>query len=107
MVTIVAGESDVRAVRDALAGAATVATPAEWEPAAPVIIWLDGLAPSEIQHLEALIAKTGSRPIGVLGARWDGFATIPLAAHCRGVVSGFGYAGLRAAITTLQESPAR
>ncbi len=107
MITIIAGDAQVQAVRDAIAGGARVVPPAEWQGRGSAVIWLDELTPSEVRRLQTLLTETMSRPIGVLGARWDGFVAIPLAAHCRGVISGFGLAGLHTALATLRETSAR
>jgi 3-dehydroquinate dehydratase len=36
--------------------------------------------------------------------KWDGFSPSPLSAACRGVIAGFGEAGLAAAVRFLEDS---
>lgn len=65
---------------------------------AGVIIVLDSLATEEVAALEPVLAGSVERRcIAVLCGRWDGFAPLPLVAACRGIISGFGAAGIAAA----------
>lgn len=95
---VVAAASQLDAIRDV----AHDAVAPEGIPAAvPLVVWLDGLSKDDMAMLEeALPGHPGS--VCVLGAKWDGFEEIPLAAGCRGIISGFGPAGIAAALTLFE-----
>jgi hypothetical protein len=95
---IISGESARAAVERCFQREATIAGPSDYVPGSLAIIWLDELTPSEAQVLARTIANAEPRPIAVRGERWDGFEPIPLAGHCRGIISGFGIVGLQAAL---------
>ena len=61
----------------------------------------DGLAEKDALGLAALIRELGRTAIEVRGEPWDGVSASPLSAACRGVISGFGLAGVRAAAALL------
>lgn len=65
----------------------------------PAVIFSDGLLDSgSAEAVAAAIRASGRSVIEVRGQRWDGETASPISAVCRGVVSGFGAAGLLAAI---------
>lgn len=100
-ITIVCGEAALADIRtQSLPGVEVVPVDA-YAPGGPAVVWLDGLSADEVAALSGKLATAKPRPIAVLGAKWDGFEPVPLAAHCRGVISGFGLGGLNAAIETL------
>lgn len=68
------------------------------EPVGPCVIVTDGLhADMEAAVAGAVRARAGAS-IEVRSARWDGETASPVSAACRGVISGFGSAGLLAAV---------
>lgn len=66
----------------------------------PAVLWSDGLAADDAELVEAIRAR-GAPVIELRSQRWDGFTASPLSAACRGVISGFGANGLRAAVRVL------
>lgn len=77
--------------------AVDASTPATVEDGAVIV--LDALNVDEIATLEKLLLAAGERRcIAVLARKWDGFEPVPLAAACRGIISGFGVAGVTAAL---------
>lgn len=69
-----------------------------------IVVVLDGLEEGEVTSLEEMLGDTAERrSIVVLLGRWDGFAAVPLAAVCRGIISGFGVAGVAAALRQFDE----
>lgn len=67
----------------------------------PAVISTDGLAPEDLPSLAAAIAAHPASCIEVRAAAWDGESGSPVAAACRGVISGFGTDGVRRAIELL------
>jgi 3-dehydroquinate dehydratase len=67
----------------------------------PAVVCTDGLAPEDLPALAAAIAAHPASCIEVRSAAWDGEATSPVSAACRGVISGFGPHGLRRAVELL------
>lgn len=100
-ITVVAAASQVEQLRRATQGSATVVACDAWQPTDMSVVWVDGLSATELEQLGAVLVSTGMRPVVVLGARWAGFEPVPLAPLARGVISGFGVAGVHAAISTL------
>ena len=106
-VKIVAGADAAESLRESFGESLEVVQPGDLPPEGPWLLWLDGLRESEMTTLNKQVEIAQERPIAVLGARWDGFAPIPLAALCRGVISGFGAAGVKAAVAAIErEVPA-
>ncbi len=66
------------------------------------VLCSDGLPRPDADALAVLIRELGRTVIEVRGERWDGASPSPLSAACRGVISGFGLAGVRAAVALLQ-----
>jgi hypothetical protein len=62
------------------------------------VVVLDDLSEAEAVALQGMLADSARASIAVLLRRWDGFEPLPLAASCRGIISGFGIAGVGAAI---------
>lgn len=56
----------------------------------PAVVCTDGLAPEDLPSLAAAIAAHPASCVEVRAAAWDGESGSPVAAACRGVVSGFG-----------------
>lgn len=69
--------------------------------ALPAVVCTDGLAPEDLPSLAAAIAAHPASCIEVRAAAWDGESGSPVAAACRGVVSGFGAHGIRRAAELL------
>lgn len=67
----------------------------------PAAICTDGLAAEDLPALAAAIAAHAAPCIEVRTAPWDGESGSPVAAACRGVISGFGAQGLRRAAELL------
>lgn len=65
---------------------------------AGAVIVLDALTAEETSALEQLLANNKRQCIAVLARKWDGFEAVPIAAACRGIISGFGLAGVTAAL---------
>lgn len=74
------------------------------EEVAAVVLGSDGLADTALPGVIAAIADCGLPVVEVRGAQWDGFAPSPLAAACKGVISGFGITGVWAAAEALRSS---
>ncbi len=68
----------------------------------PFVLCSDGLDPVELTAAAALIGELGLSVVEVRSERWDGASPSPLSAACRGVVSGFGPAGVAAAAALLR-----
>ncbi len=64
----------------------------------PAVLWSDALSQSDLPTVAAVIKQRASAVIEVRAARWDGETTSTLSAACRGVISGFGEAGIAAAV---------
>lgn len=67
----------------------------------PAIVCTDGLAPEDLVPLAAAISTHAAPCIEVRAAAWDGESESPVAAVCRGVISGFGMNGVRRATELL------
>ena len=67
----------------------------------PAVVCTDGLATEDLPALAAAIAAHPAPCVEVRAAAWDGESGSPVAAACRGVVSGFGADGLRRAAELL------
>ncbi len=65
---------------------------------AAAVLVSDGLSADGLEQAAEAV-RTCDRPvIEVRSERWDGATFSPLSAACRGVISGFGPAGVRAAV---------
>jgi 3-dehydroquinate dehydratase len=67
----------------------------------PAAIGTDGLAGEDLPALTAAIVAHAAPCIEVRAGAWDGESASPVAAACRGVISGFGVHGLRRAADLL------
>lgn len=67
----------------------------------PAVVCTDGIAPEDLPSLAAAIAAHPAPCIEVRAGAWDGESGSPVAAACRGVISGFGVDGLRRAADLL------
>jgi 3-dehydroquinate dehydratase len=79
-------------VREAVEG---LQTPAD------AAVLYSGLPPESQPALAAAVREGGRPVIEVRGERWDGETQSELSAACRGVISGFGFGGVAAAIALL------
>lgn len=61
------------------------------------VLWSDGVPADDLPAVAAAVRACGKPVIEVHGERWDGTTFSPLSAACRGVISGFGANGVRAA----------
>lgn len=66
------------------------------------VLMSDGLEEADLAPLIAAIRDCGKPIVEVRGDQWDGFAPMPLASACKGVVSGFGRDGVWAAVGALR-----
>lgn len=66
------------------------------------VVVSDGLAGEGLVAVAAAVAACGRPVIEVRSGRWDGVEPSPLSAACRGVISGFGMAGVREALRVLE-----
>jgi hypothetical protein len=90
----VAGYSTIREAVEALR------TPAD-----AALLYSD-LPPESQRALAAAVKENGRPVIEVRGERWDGETQSELSAACRGVISGFGFGGVAAAIALLRRERA-
>lgn len=97
MTAIIAAATRVETLRSELASAEVLPARSATASTTPAVIWLDALTPAELDHLEQVLSSDGDSSIAVHGERWDGFTAVPLAAHVRGVIGGFGLAGIETA----------
>jgi 3-dehydroquinate dehydratase len=67
----------------------------------PVILWSEGLDTTATRALADVVRGLSVQVIEVAPEGCDGFTPSPLSAACRGVISGFGPAGIRRALETL------
>jgi len=65
------------------------------------VVVSDGFPPPALNALAAAARQAVVPVIEVRAERWDGQSPSPLSAACRGVISGFGDAGIRAAVELL------
>lgn len=63
------------------------------------VLLADGL--DDTDSVAEAVRHTGKPVVVVYAEQWDGFAPLPLAAVCKGVVSGFGVQGVWAAARAL------
>ena len=66
--------------------------------AVPAVILTSELSLDEQAEVADAIREHAVRAVEVRHERWDGFASSPLSAACRGVISGFGASGIGAAV---------
>ena len=62
----------------------------------------DGIAEGDLGEVASAVAASGRPVIEVRTERWDGKSPSALSAACRGVISGFGRAGVGAAVEALR-----
>jgi hypothetical protein len=62
----------------------------------------DGLESEELGLVIQAVPASGKPMVEVRSGQWDGFSPMPLAAVCKGVVTGFGLAGAWAAAQALR-----
>lgn len=67
----------------------------------PVVIWSDGIEADDLRSLAAVVRELAVEVIEVHPRRSDGLAANPLSGACRGVISGFGPAGILRALEAL------
>jgi hypothetical protein len=72
---------------------------------APAVICSDALSGDGLAQVAAAVGDRPGQCIEVRSTRWDGEAHSPLAAACRGVISGFGADGVRRAAALLVAGP--
>lgn len=70
---------------------------------AAAVLWSDGLDAEGLVAAAEAVQACGRPVVEVQARRWDGFTHSPLSAACRGVISGFGFAGVVAAERLLAE----
>ena len=68
---------------------------------AGVVLMSDGLGRAALASIIPAVQAAGVPVVEVRGEQWDGFSVSPLARVCKGVVSGFGVEGARAAALAL------
>jgi hypothetical protein len=86
--------AEVRAYHTAPEAAAALQSPG-WEAA---VLLSDGIPPGDDVAVATVVRAAGRPVIEVRRERWDGDTWSPLSAACRGVIAGFGLAGVGAAI---------
>jgi len=72
----------------------------------PAVLLSDGLDEAGQQTVAAAVRASGRPVVEVRGVRWDGETQSPLSAACRGVISGFGNAGVAAAVALIEREAA-
>jgi 3-dehydroquinate dehydratase len=72
----------------------------------PVVLLSDGLDEAGQQAVAVAVRASGRMVVEVRSARWDGETQSQLSAACRGVISGFGGAGVAAAVALIQREAA-
>lgn len=90
---------------ECLTGAEFVRALGGW--AGPAVLLSDGLADADLAVVGAATKARGAPVIEVRSGRWDGETQSPVSAACRGVISGFGVAGIAAAVALLVREAAR
>jgi hypothetical protein len=90
---IAPGAAEVRAYHTASEAAAALQSPG-WDTA---VLLSDAIPPADEDALATVVRAAGRPVIEVRRERWDGETWSPLTAACRGIVSGFGLAGVAAA----------
>jgi hypothetical protein len=81
----------------------TEALAGPWEAA---VLVTDGIPEASLDSIAQAVRASGRPVIEVRSARWDGASASPVSAACRGVISGFGPAGVAAAAAMLQREAA-
>ncbi len=66
-----------------------------------VVLDSDGLGEDTLASVAAALRARSGTCIEVRARAWDGESHSPLSAACRGVISGFGPAGIREALALL------
>ncbi len=69
---------------------------------AAMVVWGPAIPESAVERMADAIRASGIQCIEVRPERWDGRTPSPLSAACRGVISGFGIAGILAALDFLR-----
>lgn len=69
------------------------------------VLLSDAIPPAEEPALATAVRAAGRPVIEVRRERWDGETWSPLTAVCRGVISGFGLAGVAAAVRAATSIP--
>lgn len=103
MTAIIAASAQAGAIAAAVPGAVILA-PVAALPAEPVAVWLEGLTDLEIEALSSALTSRGRIDIAVSSARIDGFTDPPLVPKCRGLIAGFGHAGIAAALRLINQA---
>ena len=62
-----------------------------------IILMTDGLPESAVANVIQSVQACGAPVVEVRGQQWDGLSPAPLAAACKGFISGFGVEGAWAA----------
>lgn len=68
------------------------------------VLMADGLPEGSLAQIIEAVRACGAPVVEVRSEQWDGFTPSPLAAACKGVVSGFGIEGAWAAAEALRSS---
>lgn len=68
---------------------------------APAVLWSDGVGEDGYEAVAAALRDRRGPCIEVRSQPWDGQAHSAISAACRGVISGFGAAGVGAALSVL------
>jgi hypothetical protein len=82
-------------------GTADEAVAALGAAAGPAVLWSDGIAADRLEEAAGAVRGRSGAVIEVRGEGWDGETFSPLSAACRGVISGFGAAGVSEALRLL------
>ncbi|MBI2766223.1 MAG: hypothetical protein HYX53_09960 [Chloroflexi bacterium] len=73
---------------------------------AGAVLLSDGIAGTDLEAVAAAVRRARKPVIEVRNHGWDGMMPSPLSAACRGVISGFGPAGVQAALAVLLQPAA-
>lgn len=60
----------------------------------PAILVCDGIGPAHAARVADAVRAHGAPVVAVSSQPWDGETPDPIAAACRGIVAGFGYAAV-------------
>jgi hypothetical protein len=71
-------------------------------PANAAVLLSDLIPEPNLMIVAGAVKQGGRAVIEVRSQRWDGASESPLSAACRGVISGFGLAGIEAAVALLR-----
>lgn len=74
--------------------------------AVPAVLWSDGLPADGLELVAQAVRGRSGAVVEVRGEPWDGETFSPLSAACRGVISGFGAAGVAEALRLLASTAA-